>query len=300
MGSKNTDSSDALALAQMQALQAMEKGKTEAFGHINKGEGSILEHINPLVPTGAGIMKRSMDGVNNIDALHKAENERVQNIYMKPAQEQIRTQLDNLYSKAGIGGNNNSRYQNMMFRNSEEMANNEMQRQYQLENQTRNNLMNKFGQEYQFGAQPVMYKSGIDMDLMKTKANTSLGAASQISGIHTQMGQAIAQAKKDEAIGEAAGKAGVGSALGSGLSMGASILSDIRAKENLVEIGTLNKTKLKVYTFNYKWDKKTKHTGVIAQEVLKKYPYMVDIDKNTGFLAVNYGQIIKEEEKNNG
>ena len=75
-------------------------------------------------------------------------------------------------------------------------------------------------------------------------------------------------------------------------------VSDIRQKENIKPIeNALDKvSKLGGYTFNYKYDKDTPMTGVIAQELLEVLPEAVyeTTDPNTGehIYAVRHGNII--------
>lgn len=71
----------------------------------------------------------------------------------------------------------------------------------------------------------------------------------------------------------------------------ASMMSDVRFKENLQKVGKLNNG-LDVYLFNYKNDK-TPRIGLIAQEVRKVKPEAVIEDKS-GFLYVNYALAVKE------
>jgi len=65
--------------------------------------------------------------------------------------------------------------------------------------------------------------------------------------------------------------------------------SDKRLKTNIQKIGIQNG--FNIYTFNYIWDKMTKHTGVMAQEVLKtSYKHAVKMDKN-GYYMVDYSAL---------
>jgi hypothetical protein len=65
--------------------------------------------------------------------------------------------------------------------------------------------------------------------------------------------------------------------------------SDKRLKTNIEKIGVQNG--FNIYTYNYIWDKTTKHTGVMAQEVLKtSYKHAIKIDKN-GYYMVNYSAL---------
>jgi len=70
--------------------------------------------------------------------------------------------------------------------------------------------------------------------------------------------------------------------------------SDIRAKENIKKVGVHHETGLNLYMFNYIWDK-TKYIGVIAQEVLEKFPKAVDHSDH--FLAVDYNVLGLEFKK---
>ena len=78
----------------------------------------------------------------------------------------------------------------------------------------------------------------------------------------------------------------------SGLSIAASAkylfaLSDIRVKENVVEVG-VSPQGYKIYEFNYKGGN-VRFRGAMAQDVVKKNPMAVGIDQN--YLTVDYRQI---------
>lgn len=65
--------------------------------------------------------------------------------------------------------------------------------------------------------------------------------------------------------------------------------SDERLKENIKFIEVKNG--LNIYSWNYLWDKTTRHVGVMAQEILKStYSDAVKIDKD-GYYMVNYNQL---------
>lgn len=65
--------------------------------------------------------------------------------------------------------------------------------------------------------------------------------------------------------------------------------SDERLKTNITLIGIKNN--IKIYSWNYIWDLKNIHYGVIAQELLgTKYEDALKIDKN-GFYMVNYKKL---------
>lgn len=84
-----------------------------------------------------------------------------------------------------------------------------------------------------------------------------------------------------------------GSALGGWLSAGAPALafSDVRTKKNIEHIGYTDvTTKVPVYKYDYKWEGDgQKHTGVMAQELLKVKPEAVH--NVGGALAVDYAEV---------
>jgi hypothetical protein len=65
--------------------------------------------------------------------------------------------------------------------------------------------------------------------------------------------------------------------------------SDIRLKQNIEFVETKND--LKIYTWNYIWDKTKRYTGVIAQELLNtKFSSAVSVDSK-GFYKVDYSKL---------
>ncbi|EJF87323.1 MULTISPECIES: tail fiber domain-containing protein [Bartonella] len=71
-------------------------------------------------------------------------------------------------------------------------------------------------------------------------------------------------------------------------------LSDIRAKENIREVGQRNGYTL--YEYNYKGYPE-RYRGVMAQDVLKTNPKAVFLHKTTGFLHVDYSKLGFEMER---
>ena len=63
--------------------------------------------------------------------------------------------------------------------------------------------------------------------------------------------------------------------------------SDIRLKENIVQIGT-SKMGYKIYEFNYKNDD-TRYRGAMAQDVITKLPEAIGV--RDGYFTVNYDMI---------
>jgi hypothetical protein len=66
--------------------------------------------------------------------------------------------------------------------------------------------------------------------------------------------------------------------------------SDIRLKSNVKEVGKDARTGLTLYEFNYKWDNARKFIGVMAHEVIKKFPEAVSNlgGMFDGYMGVDY------------
>lgn len=109
-----------------------------------------------------------------------------------------------------------------------------------------------------------------------------------IGGLNNSYNSTMQQAQSSN---NAKGGEALGTAIGT-----ASMFSDARLKTNLRNIGRVGP--LNVYTWEWNengkivsGDKST--VGFIAQEVEKVYPHYVEKDKETGYLKVNYGAILK-------
>ncbi len=79
---------------------------------------------------------------------------------------------------------------------------------------------------------------------------------------------------------------GIGGAL-QGIGAAMSLFSDKRLKENIKPVG--NHNGVKIYEFSYKGDKK-RYKGVMAQDVVGKYPDAVSIH-SSGYMMVDYSKI---------
>jgi len=66
--------------------------------------------------------------------------------------------------------------------------------------------------------------------------------------------------------------------------------SDRRLKENITEVGVHEETGLTLYDFNYIAQPDQRWRGVMADEVIERFPEAV-IDTPSGFQAVNYGML---------
>ncbi|MBT8449281.1 MAG: tail fiber domain-containing protein [Gammaproteobacteria bacterium] len=87
--------------------------------------------------------------------------------------------------------------------------------------------------------------------------------------------------------GSSSGQGGIGSSLG-GIASLTSVLSDIRAKENIKRVGKTD-SGLNVYTYNYKGHPQT-HMGVMAQEVEESIPEAVH--EFNGLKTVDYTKVV--------
>ena len=109
-------------------------------------------------------------------------------------------------------------------------------------------------------------------------SGAQLQGGSNLAGMITQAGQTSTQrGGLLDAIGS------IGSAIG-----GAAMLSDIRAKENIVKLGE-EPDGLGIYEFNY-IGQSERHIGVMAQEVAQLRPHALGpvVD---GYMTVNYGAL---------
>lgn len=124
---------------------------------------------------------------------------------------------------------------------------------------------------------------GLDVDV---KQSIDVGAA-------VDTGKATVKAADDVAHGTENVAKDIGSSASKTTKkVGKSIkkaFSDCRLKENIVFLGV--KSGINWYAYNYTWDKETKRTGVIAQELLgTKYAFAVDVHPS-GYYQVDYSQI---------
>lgn len=81
-----------------------------------------------------------------------------------------------------------------------------------------------------------------------------------------------------------------GSLIGAAGGIGAAFISDRRLKENIVCVGTDEKTGLNLYEFNYISEPNYRFVGVMADEVEKEIPDAVIYDSK-GFASVDYGML---------
>lgn len=135
------------------------------------------------------------------------------------------------------------------------------------------------------GAQ-MSRQHGADLfNLASIGGNAAARQGSQISEMILQQGNSAAAG----GIG-AANAYGQGASNIAGMGMSAlSLLSDERAKENIIPVGRLHDDTA-IYAYNYIGDEAVQ-IGVMAQEVEKKYPGVVsEVD---GVKYVNYGELAR-------
>ena len=101
----------------------------------------------------------------------------------------------------------------------------------------------------------------------------------------TQAGSIVSDAGK-VSTGTSSGSQDSGG-LGKAIGFGLSLISDERTKRDIVKVG--EHEGLGVYEFAYKDDPDTRYTGVMAQEVLKKFPEAVG--NYLGYYVVDYSKI---------
>jgi hypothetical protein len=133
------------------------------------------------------------------------------------------------------------------------------------------------------GAQ-VQGPTFVNPPMQANTAGADLLGATQM-GYNAQMGAANAQNAANNAMTQGLFSLG-----------GAALMSDIRTKENIKQVGWLPNG-LPVYTYEYKDEFKDHplaghgtHTGVMAQEAEVMYPNAV-ITLDNGYKAVDYGQL---------
>jgi hypothetical protein len=124
---------------------------------------------------------------------------------------------------------------------------------------------------------------GLDVDV---KQSVDVGAA-------VDTGEAAVKASEDVAkdvthVAKDAGSTVTKTANKAGKSI-KKMFSDIGLKENIVPAGV--KSGINLYTYNYVWDKETRHTGVIAQELLgTKHAGAVEMHVS-GYYQVDYSKL---------
>lgn len=185
----------AIQEGQDRAVAALQQGKVEGYRFLNQAEKRGLEGVNQLIPSSRRIMQQSFGNLENFDELANERANAYDAAYLAPSQRSVNETLKNLFRSGGVGGSNNSRLQNFMARNANEMAFGEAQRRIELQNQARQDFLNENQNLYNIGSQPEMYRSGTVLDLGKARANTAIGAGSDLSNVYQQTSSHLANAQ---------------------------------------------------------------------------------------------------------
>lgn len=199
----------AIQAAQDRATNALIEGRNQGYQFLDTAQQQGLEGYEQLLPMSRKISQGAFDKVANFEENAKLAGQQANEAYYKPAQRQVEEVLKNLFRSGGVGGSNNSRGQNFMARQAEEMAFNEGQRQYDINQQARNNLLNENQNLYNFGNQPEQYRSQTILDTGKAKANTAIGTGTQLSNVYTGSGQNLATIQSQEAARRNSSKGGL-------------------------------------------------------------------------------------------
>lgn len=290
--------------AQNRATNALIEGRNQGYQFLNQGQTQALQDINPLIPSARYITQNAANNIGNFDVLAGNLANEADAAYLAPAQRSIAEQVKNLFSSYGVGGGNNSRAQNAFARYGDEVAANEAMRRWQLRNETRNQFLNENQSLMNFGMQPIQMRSGINQDFAKSRANTAIGAGSQLGSTYQQTGQgmastyqqggqALAGAQQQAQQNRRQGKGDTASLIGTGVGAVTSLagaFSDERLKENMKPVGRLDNG-LNVYVYNFKGSN-VPQIGLLAQEVQKVKPEAVHKDKATGYLKVEYNKAV--------
>ena len=142
------------------------------------------------------------------------------------------------------------------------------------------NAGNSAGANYQSAG--LNYMSGMNQGAatIGSGQNMQLSGLGNVLNSQTQMAMS---GNENSVLGD------LGGLMGGAASMSnAGMFSDVRLKENIKSVGRDKHTGLNLYEFNYKWDART-YRGVMAQEVMEKYPEVVG--EAEGYMTVNYGAL---------
>jgi hypothetical protein len=141
---------------------------------------------------------------------------------------------------------------------------------------------NSAGSNYQSAGLNRMAGMGQGAGTIGSGLNMQLSGLGNVLNSQTQMAVAGSQ---DSFLGDVGGIMGGAAAMSK-----AGMFSDIRLKSNIKEVGKDDRTGLTLYEFNYKWDNAHKFIGVMAHEVIKKFPEAVSNlgGMFDGYMGVNY------------
>ena len=142
------------------------------------------------------------------------------------------------------------------------------------------NAGNSAGANYQSAG--LNYMSGMNQGAatIGSGQNMQLSGLGNVLNSQTQMAMS---GNENSVLGD------LGGLMGGAASMSnAGMFSDVRLKENIKSVGRDKHTGQNLNEFNYKSDART-YRGVMAQEVMEKYPEVVG--EAEGYMTVNYGAL---------
>lgn len=168
----------------------------------------------------------------------------------------------------------------------QQQAGNELQDQLNRFNFQQNNPLERLG-GYNSLLQGFGGLGGTSSSNSPTYTNTGAGIlGGGISGLG--LGSSLFSMFPETLAGIGLGSAGAAGGAMGGLGALFGALSDARLKTNIKRIGKLA-SGIGIYAFNYAWNK-TRHIGVLAQDVMRIKPEAVYRDKS-GYLAVNHALV---------
>tara|TARA_R100000742_G_C4277646_1_gene99715 strand:+ start:1290 stop:2432 length:1143 start_codon:yes stop_codon:yes gene_type:complete len=126
------------------------------------------------------------------------------------------------------------------------------------------------------------------MDVQKMKGEGDMWSSQQEMAKHGKLMDMSAQEMESARQRQSQGKKDMFSGIGS-IASGLGGFSDIRMKENIVEIGT-SPSGIPIYTFNYKGNNK-KWSGTMAQDLIGLEKYNAVFVAENGYYAVDYSKI---------
>lgn len=139
----------------------------------------------------------------------------------------------------------------------------------------------------EFGNNLQQQFAGNYMDRLLSLANAGFNAGNLISGAGNVSNSSSQGTSNSSGTSSGSSKNGLGGFLGQ--VAGSVAASDVRLKENLIEVGEL-RNGLKVYQYNYINSPNSTELGVLAQDVLKVQPDAIGPVLN-GYLTVDYSKL---------
>lgn len=195
---------------------------------------------NPLVEQG---LNQSLEQGVNFDELLKKEQQRVQDVYQKPQEEQSRAEIQNLFGELGQAGRYSTRGQSVLGRAIAEQNKQKAMTNYELGQQAENNLMNRIVNKFNLFYTPTQQITGYSNSALQNQIATGAGqgGANIISGTgganiisstgrniadtYSQTAQMNAQLKQAQQNKPSVWQTLGGMALGAGTSLGSAYLS---------------------------------------------------------------------------